>query len=104
MTDHIVDAFFEDQKDLAPEIRAKPDVPFDRGQLQAEFDVASSEDITCEATHTLSQIAELILFRIDGPDYVTHRVDQLARRTGDHLERFARRRIINAARLLYHFA
>src|SRR5215471_4097701 len=102
MTHDVIDAFLEYQEDLAAHIGAHLQRVLVVRPRKAEFDVARRKDITSKAPHPLRKIVKLITLRIDCPDDVTHRVNQLARSRRDHRKAIVYGR---AARLVTsHFA
>src|SRR5262249_5727458 len=79
----IVHSFFEDEEDLAPDIGAEHELASERGTREAEVDVFSRQGIAGKVAHALEQVADAVALRVDGPDDVAHRLDELARDRGD---------------------
>src|SRR5215467_4596469 len=82
MTGYIVYGFFEYEKDLAAQIRAKPDVTACIECLESKLDVSPRQDIAGEMAHALGQIAQMVPVWVYGPYDIAHRIDQLARSRG----------------------
>ena len=75
MASYIIDRFFEYEKDLAAQIRTKPDVTAGIKGLESKLDVAAGKDIAGEMAHSLGQIAQVVTVWIYGPHDVAHRID-----------------------------
>src|ERR1044071_10293547 len=104
MPNKIVDTLLEDQKHLAPHVRTKWNVLVFVGLVEFESDIPGGQNIAREPTHSLSQIIEIVLLWIDGPNDVTHRINQLARRAGNHRQRRRQLSIARINSLTHHFA
>jgi len=74
VTHDVVDAFFEDQKDLTANISAQFHVLGLGPLLEAKFDIARGEDLAGESPHPLRQIAEMVFMGINRPNDVAHRI------------------------------
>ena len=96
VTHDVVDAFFEDQEDLAPSVGPQLYVSLVARRVKPKSDVASAEYVACEATHLFCQIAQMILAWIDRPDDVPHRVHEFPRRVGNQRQRLSGLSIILA--------
>ena len=60
MAEHIVDALFEDEKDLATQIGAELDVSIPVRCAKLKLNVARSKNIAGKTPHALRQIAQVI--------------------------------------------
>ena len=75
MSRDVVDAFFENQKDLAT--RFGIDLHFVIGirRVEVKLDVARGQAVAGKAAHPVRQIDEVIAFGVDCPDDVAHGLD-----------------------------
>ena len=97
-------SFFENQKELSAQVSTKGHVWRGIGKAKSKLNSARRENIAGKVTHPLRQIAETISFRIDCPDNVAHRINQLARQSGDCRERARTGSLAIALPPLCHFA
>src|SRR5215217_1201545 len=83
MAGDIIDALFEDEKYLAACIRSQLEIAIVVRAVELQGDVPRTEDVAGKPSHPLDQLTEAVLAWVDCPDYITHGVDQFARRGGD---------------------
>ena len=83
MTRRIIDRFLEDQKKIAPNIDAEPEILLFARSLKRQLDVARGELLLSFPAHAAHEIDQVIALRVDGPDDVAHRRDRLARDARD---------------------
>src|SRR6266705_489712 len=93
VTRDIVDSLLENQKDLTPQVRPDSQRSFLTRSVKAKLNLAGSEDVAGKAPHSLYEIAEMIFFGIDRPDDVAHRINQVARRSGNYCKRLTNWRL-----------
>src|SRR5262245_3722182 len=80
MAHQVVDGLLEDQEDLTPDIGAGYEFVQPILSLKPEVDAASGTDLACKLAHPLGQGTDTVLFWIDRPDNVAHRINQFAGR------------------------
>src|SRR4029453_17741894 len=83
MPNDIIDGLFENEENLAPHIGAERELASERGTRKTEGDVFSRQRVAGKVAHPLEQVADAVALRVDGPDDVAHRLDELARDRGD---------------------
>ena len=74
----IVDALFQNQIQLTPQIRADFEIGVDGRRGEFQRDICASESFLREAVHTSRQIGQRIGARVYGPDDVAHRIHEVA--------------------------
>src|SRR5208282_4704013 len=84
----IVDALFEDQKDLATQVRAELDAVARPERHHLKAHAARNQQVAGHFAHALAQIVQPVSSRADGPHDIAHGVDQLARDAADTRQRF----------------
>src|SRR6185503_2561115 len=104
MTHEVVDAFFKDQEDLATDVSAQWHVVFLIGLNKLESYVSSGQKITRKSAHALGQVVQMVLLRINRPHDVATRVDEFARRAGDHRQRRGQLGVVGIGSLAHYFA
>ena len=104
MTRGIVDSFFENQKEVAPNVHAQLQIPIRVGGIKFQGNVPQGENFIGVLAHLASQITQTVALRIDGPNYVAHRGDGLTRNVGNRFERIGSRFIAVSKPLFGNFA
>src|SRR5437870_4177373 len=84
---YVVDSLFKDQKDLAAHIGAEIQIALGVGRFKLKVDIARRQYVARKTSHSLRQVGQVILMRIDGPHDITHCTHQLRRTVGDLGER-----------------
>src|SRR5881394_702212 len=74
---NIIDAFFDDEKYLAARIRAQFEIMIVRG-LKFQSNISRSKRFAGKPPHSFYQLTKAILAGVDGPNNVTHGIDQFA--------------------------
>ena len=75
---NIIDAFFDDEKYLAPRIRAQLEIMV-VGSFKLQCDTPRTERVAGKPPHSLHQFTEAILAGIDRPHNVTHGINKFTR-------------------------
>src|ERR1017187_2512214 len=89
MPPDIVDALLEDQVDLPPQFGIQLEIAAGFADGPVQLHIPGGEDVRGKAAHTLSQIAEVVLVRLDGPHDVADVIQELAGERADALDRLA---------------
>src|SRR5215510_14512877 len=83
----VVDALFEDQKDLAASISTQLYVLLVARRLKVKRDIAGAEYVAREAPHLSRQITQVVFAGVDRPDDIAHCVHELPRRFRNQRQR-----------------
>ena len=104
MPGDVIDALLEDEEKLAAHVRAELYISVRLWRAEIEMNLTGREDIARKATHSLHEIAQVILLRINRPDDVAHRFDQFVRDARYLRERPGQLSVVAVDLLLRDFA
>ena len=75
----VVNALFKYQEDFATDVGAQSEIVIGIRRVELERDVTRVKRFSGKSSHPMNQIAEMVFVRVNRPDDVTHRIEELMR-------------------------
>ena len=86
MAHDVVDGFFKNQINIAPDVRVELQIRLGGGRVKFQINLAAFQYFFGVLPHSPRQAEQAVFFRIDRPDNIAHRRHRFAGNLGDRTE------------------